>query len=358
MASGPASQIDVSSFDMLGASVVTATRSAINSRLGSFYDNTTIAAGALVHVHQVIPTQLLVAFSRRWTAATPSSTRAGYFSAYTEDTAPSWFLVGPSGGRTLIDNTPVIPIVTAVDSAVLVDATSREPQYIYLLHSVTQGSVTSGLLQHFRSATAGRIVPVNEEIVPGLPIQGVTFDKGVALTGAYVTVFGTDSDGHVFTARKLWNAVGVQGYKSAQRGTITTAWQFSTGTGWDTNAANAAPEPGLNSAGPVSYARWRGTHYLSTVVASGNNRSSQIYTQYTTRPWKAQGAPVALGSVSDGTYLGGTLQFQPTLGATAALINTPSSETAFPYLTAKKATNGSEQSIQVAWGVVQVPRMT
>jgi hypothetical protein len=372
MASNPAAQVLSSAVDLLGASIVTATRNATSSRLGAFYDNTTIAAGAPVHIHQISSTQMLAAFSRRWTTATPSTSNPGFFSDYTEHTTPSWFILGPSGARTLIDNTPVIPIVTPVDSAVLNAGTSVGTPYLYLLHSVTQGAQTSGLLQHFRVATGGRLVPVAEEVIPNLSAQGVSFDKGISTARGYLTVYGTDSDGHVFTARKRWSAVGVNSFTSARNpaGGGSLAWQFGTGSGWDPNPVNAAPEPGLRSDGPLSAAGWRKTLYLSTVqAASGGNMNAQIFTQLRTRSWVPLGTPiqgwdpgavtaakVPLGSTADGSYLGGTLQLQPSLGVPPTIINTPASETAFPYLTTTKVVTGVEHSLQVAWNALQIPR--
>ena len=373
MASSPAAQLLSSAVDLLGASIVTATPSASSARLGAFYDNTTIAAGAPVHIHQISSTQMLAAFSRRWTGATPSTSNPGYFSDYTEDTAPSWFILGPSGARTLIDSTPVIPIATRVDSATLNAGVSLGTQYLYLLHSATQGGQSSGLVQHFRVATAGRVVPVAEEVIPNLSAQGVSFDKGLSIGGGYLTAYGTDSDGHVFTAHKPWSAVGVNSFTSARNpaGGGSLAWQFGTGTGWDPNPMNAAPEPGLRSDGPLSIAGWRKTLYVSTVQAApvGGAMSAQIFTQpLQTRAWVPLGQPVQgwnpaaitaakvpLGSTADGSYLGGTLQLQPGLGVPAAVIAS-GAETAIPYLTVTKAASGAENSLQVAWNALQVPR--
>jgi len=38
------------------------------------------------------------------------------------------------------------------------------------------------------------------------------------------------------------------------------------------------------------------------------------------------------------------------------IINTPASETAFPYLTTTKVVTGVEHSLQVAWNALQIPR--
>lgn len=358
MASSPLVQVADASFDASGVSIATATRSSANSRFGTIYDNTILAAGAPVHVHTITPTQFLVAFSRRWTGATPSGSTPGHYSGYTEDLTPSWFLAGTTGARTLIDNSSAIPIRTPVDSATLVDGTSRAPDFVFILHSVTTGGVTNGLAQHFRIATAGRIVPVAEEVVPNLDDQGVTFDKGVAFTGSYLTVFGTDSDGHVFMARKPWTGLGVSGYTSNQRADGSLAWQFSTANGWDVNPANGSPEPGLLSAGPVSYARWRRNHYLATVQAQSDDRVAQIYSQFPSRPWTPMGSTVPLGSVADGSYLGGTLQLQSNLLVPPDLINTPGSETAFPFVTTTKTSADSEDALQVTWNALQIPRQT
>jgi len=54
-------------------------------------------------------------------------------------------------------------------------------------------------------------------------------------------------------------------------------------------------------------------------------------------------------------YLGGTLQLQPGLGVPAAVIAS-GAEMAIPYLTVTKAASGAENSLQVAWNALQVPR--
>lgn len=354
MGSSPAAQVDVSSFDQAGISVATATRSATNSRLGSFYDNTTIAAGAPVHVHPLSSTQFLATFARRWTAATPSPTQAGYFSAYAEDTHPSWFILGSSGARTLVDATPGVPVATpGVAAPTLTDGASMG-QYLYLLHSTSLG----GLVQHFRVGTNGRVVPVNEEVLPDLVSQGVTFDKGLALDHSYLTVFGSDSSGHVFLARKPWGQIGSLTYKSAKNGDGTHAWAYGTGSGWDANPANATPEPGLMTNGPISHVRWRRSHYVATVATQGSDQVGQVYSQFPSRPWVKQGAPVLLGSTSDGSYLGGTMQLQSNLLAPSALVNTPASETAIPYVTTQKVVSGVQHALTTTWGLLQLPRQT
>lgn len=357
MASSPVAQVATTSLDQQGISTVTATRSLDNTRLGSMYDNTTLAAGAPVHIHQIGSAQFLVTLARRWHSATPSTSQAGHYSAYTESQQPSWALVGPSGARTLIDSTPLIPLRTPVDSAQLVDGTSRAPDYVFLLHSATAGDQTSGLIQHFRVATAGRIVATGgEEVIPNLADQGVIFDRGLRLFGQYVTVFGADDDGNIFQARKLWNALGVDRVSSAQRGDSQLLWEFSTGTGWDIDPANAGPEVGLNSVGPVSYALWRKSHYIAVVQAQSDDRVAQIYTQTPARPWTKVGSPIPLGSVSDGSYLGGTAQLQPELLATQALIDSPAHATAIPYVVTTKTSAGDEDALQVTWDLLQIPR--
>lgn len=354
MASSPLAQVDASSFDQAGVSVATATRSASNSRLGTFYDNTTMAAGALVHVHPISSSQFLAAFARRWTTATPSPTQAGYFSAHTEDLTPTWFILGASGARTLVASSPAIPIATpGLGSPTLVDGTSLA-DYVFLLHS----TATGGLIQHFRVATAGRVVPVGEEVIPNLVSQGVSFDKGLAVDNNYITAFGTDADGNVYRARKPSGQIGGTYAQSATAAVsqLPLVWQYGTGSGWDSNPAHGAPEAGLNSLGPVSHVRWRRTHYLSTVANSGGNQVSQIYSRYPSRPWTKVGAPIPLGSGAN--YLGGTAQLQSNLLAPSAMINTPASETAIPYVTSTKVPSGALNAIHTAWNLLQIPRQT
>lgn len=357
MASSPVVQIPSTTSDLYGASIVTATRASSSAQLGTIYDNTELAAGSPVHFHPLTPTKFLVAFSRRWTAATPSATQVGFYSSYTEDLTPTWFIAGPTGARSLVSSTPSIPVQTPADTVRLRAGCSRAPGYIYLLHTATTGGVPVGLLQHFILSVTGRIVPMSEEIIPSA--GGAVFDKGVALTTPNITVFGSDSGGNVYQVRKPWGAIGVSSSFST-RANITTslAWQYGTAAGgWDPDPANAGPEPGLTTTGPVSYTLWRAnTRYLA-VTKGSTTMTAQVYTQKPGQPWIPQGAPVALGSTADGSYLGGTLQLQPMLGSPPATVDSGSA-TAFPYVTAVKQRVSSQDRIQVNWGNWQVPHQT
>lgn len=356
MASSPALQLPSTSVDLYGASVVTATRAASDNRRGVLYDNLVLAAGVPVHFHPISPTKFLVAFSRIWTAATPSATQLGFYSSYTESRVPSWFLADKTGWRGYVGSSPIIPVQTAIDSITLVDGCSRAPDYVYLLHSVEIGGVTQGLLQHFQMTVNGRMIPIAEELVPNLAGQGVSFDKGIAYTTPNLTVFGTDEDGNVFQVRKPWRAVGSSSYTSAQSGTTVTPWEYSTSTGWTTDPTQAAPEPGLNAAGPISQATWRKTTYLAITQTNGPAMSAQVFYEQPGQPWKKMGSPIALGSTADGSYLGGTLQLQSMLGPTPTMVGVPVSETAFPYCVATKSRVSSEDSLVVNWGLLQIPR--
>jgi hypothetical protein len=102
--------------------------------------------------------------------------------------------------------------------------------------------------------------------------------------------------------------------------------------------------------------RWRRTHYLSTVSTQGGNPVGQIYSRFPSRPWAKVGVPIPLGSGAN--YLGGTVQLQPNLLAPSAMINTPASDTAIPYVTSTKVASGVLNAIQTAWNVLQIPRQT
>lgn len=359
MATTSTAQIDPSTIDQLGASVVTATKSAANTRFGSIYDPVALAAGAPVHFHPMPDgSSFLTVFSRRWTAATPSTTRTGFYSAYTQDQHPSWFLAGASGAATAVSSTPAVPVATPADTVVLRDGTGRAPNYLYLLHTATTGGVAQGLVQHFRVDTSGRVVAVDEETVPSLTSPAVVFDKGVDFTTPNITVYGTDSSGNLYLARKPWGAIGSSGTDSSQRGKLSTDWEYHTGTGWSRSASDAGPLPGITSAGPVSVAMFRKTLYVSAVKASGAVRSAQVYSRKIGQKFTPLGSPVALGSTADGSYLGGTLQLQPQLLATSASVNTPASETAIPAVSSVKSRVSGQDSLIVSWSAVQIPRQS
>jgi hypothetical protein len=362
MASSPLAQIDASSIDQAGISVVTTTKSATNSRFGSIYDPTILAAGVPVHVHPMTNgTQFLVAFAQRWTAATASQTQPGFYSAYTIDPTPTWFLTDQTGARTSLGNTPAVPVVTPATSLTLRDGTGKAPDYLYLLHTATTGGVSNGLLQHFRVTSQGGVSAVNEEVIPNLASPAVTFDKGVDYNTTNITVYGTDASGNVYMARKPSGAVGASSTTDPKTNLTTSlGWQYFTGTGWSAKPTDAAPVSGLTSNGPVSVATYGNYRYISTVQASGPVMSAQVFSRYLgAKPgWQAQGSSVALGSTADGSYLGGTLQLQPLLLASASTVNSPASATAIPAVASIKSRVSSQDTLAVTWSALQIPRQS
>lgn len=180
----------------------------------------------------------------------------------------------------------------------------------------------------------------------------VRFDRGCYIEGQYLYVFGASAAGKVCLARKMWGRVGV----------TSTDWEYSTGSGWDTDATEVQQQNTttgkLNSVGPISaFSFDQNRVRIATVYSSGNSRYAQVYSRTNYMDWKPAGSPVLLGSVADGSYQGGTLQFHPQLRVVEALIDTPESTTAIPYCYTKKVFGTGNSGLRVNWGAWQISRL-
>ena len=320
-------QVPEVSVDSAGVSAITTNRSAFDSRLGMMYSPATLAAIQPVHFHPLTSNQYLALFSRRWHTATPSTVDPGRYSAYTEDTTPGWVrLLVPSGAWHLEGEDFAIPWQTPADTVVLTDASSRASEYLYLLASMTLDDVTTGVVAHWwYNSTTSALTALAEEIIPSVVLedeQEVVFDRGLWQRSPYLLALGWSSDDKMlYLARKPWYRIGTNrplANKQRMGGVITTGtdprWQYYTGSGWSFDGDDIGPVVDVTGApvtteGPVSVAHYRDRSWITTVAASGNDRSAVIYGTRGGSAWRQLGT-VPLGSTADGSYLGGTLQLQ------------------------------------------------
>lgn len=357
-------QVDSDSIDVTGVSVATSTPNVANPRLGRIYDPAVFAAAAPVWFHPVHDGSYLMVSARRWFSGTPVGGNPGVYSAHSEDLAPSWTLLdGPSGHRFAVPGFGVdIPITTTTDAPpTLVAAASRAPDYLYLLHSALINTVEVAILQRIRVAISGAVTVAAEEVLPSVTAGAdtVVFDAGLQYDTPYLHLYGTDTTGAVYRMRKSWAAVGSN--RSSSRFTITSGskvaglestWQYFHGTGFSTDPTEVAPLPTITTAGPMSFSAYRTGVLITTVNKSGSTYSGIGWLTRAGKPMTRVGPTVALGSSSDGSYLGGGIQLQPQLGANpAAAAMTAGVGAGIPYVVWTKATPSGNATLNTTWNI-------
>ena len=318
MATSPVVQVSPAAVDATGLSVATAAPGLTDPRMGTAFDPLRYAAAAPVWFHPLADGRHLMASSRHWHDTTPVGGMPGAYSAYTEDTEPSWVVLdGPSGTRTPVAGAGLsVPTRTAVSDRVLVGGASRPPDFFWLLSSATQGPAAVALLQRFDVDRAGVVTPGPEEVLPSAVTGSavVVFDKGLQYFTPFLHLYGTDSTGAVYVMRKSWARVGTNrstDQRPDSSGT-TPAWTFYTGTGFSTDATEAAPVPALSTVGPMSFGFYRKVVVATTVASSEGGYTGVFWHSRAGRPWAQAGDPVLLGTTE--SYIGG-VRLMSQLGA-------------------------------------------
>lgn len=179
----------------------------------------------------------------------------------------------------------------------------------------------------------------------------VTFDKGVFLLNRHLIVFGSTPAGRVCMARKEWGRIGI----------ASTPWEYYTGTGWSSDPSEVQQVTTttglLTTVGPISaFSLGNGRVRISAVNAVGSLRYAQVYSLTPDFQWKP-GSQLQIGSADDGSYQGGTLQFQSQLRVVEDLIDTPNNVTAVPYCFTKKVFGAGTSGLRVTWGAWQISRL-
>ena len=383
MATSPLIQIPTSAIDAVGLSITTAIKSATDPRPGHIYESTNLAAAVPVHFHPTVSpamggTSFLMLNSQRWTAATLSASHPGAYTAFTPTSVPNWVQINAATGiKTTINGAFDIPMKTP-GTAALTAAVSRGVDMFWTLNEVTNGDITSAVVQHWHNNTAINTINLkSEETIP----QGTNGDDAVLFTAGlqwsstttpYMYAYGTGSStNHVYAARKAWARVG---YVTTSSQTLDTQWEYFNGTGWGYDPTDIAPvqtaSGPLISTGPLSFghhALQRGSagmskgltgyNFVSTVQSDGSARSAQIYSSLGGRPWTPIGDPITLGTFGS-TYLGATLQFQQQVGPNPTMIDSANSAAAIPYVSSILSVVSGASSIVNNWGLLQVPRLS
>lgn len=351
MATSPLSTVAASSLDLSGLSTVTSPYNVSDPRAGSVYDNVTLAGVQPVWFHPFRDGTHLMLARRVWSAATPVGGTPQVYSAYTESVIPSWWKVnGASGQRTAMPNSPTLR--TPVTSAVLVAADSRPADLLWVLYSVVINSQPQAVLQMWHIDNNNAVTLAGEEILPSA--GGIVFDKGTRYDDKMLHVYGTSSDGTLHRIRKLWNRIGF----NKPRDAVATGgpvdggtWEYYTGSSWSKDPTELAPiQAGVTSVGPVSFGSWRTQTYMSVVLANGSERTGSFWSQNMGRPWVDQGGNVALGSVADGSYLGGGVELQNQVQANSAALAT-GVNAGIPYCLTRRVGTSGHYSLTVSWAI-------
>jgi hypothetical protein len=381
MSTSPLQQIPSTAVDVAGLSVSTLIKSPTDPRPGHIYDSTNLAAAVPIHFHPTTNPSMggnnyLMLNSQRWTSAMVSTTNPGAYTAYTPISVPNWVQVNAAtGARTTINSGFEIPMTTPNTSRTLTAASSRGTDLFWTLNSVVNGSETSAVVQQWHNNTVINTINLRgEETIP----QGtngsdtVNFSAGLqwsSTTAPYMYFYGTGSSTHqVYMARKSWSRVGHTGTPTRP---LDTQWEFFNGRGWVTDATALQPiqtaSGPLVSVGPLSFGHYGmtraqsgmrnnavGYNFMSTVQASGTARSAQIYSSLGGRSWQTVGSPISLGTAGS-TYMGGTLQLNGHVGPNPDMVT---GATALPYCYTLMQTSGGASSLQVNWGLLQVPQLS
>ena len=349
----PVSQVASTSIDTAGISVATAPPSADNPRAGTIYDPAILAAAVPIWFHPTRKGHYLMLAAKRWYDATPDGGTPGGYTAYTEDTAPSWLLIdGPTATRFPIPGYPVHPpIRTSVTSATLVGAVSRPPLYLYMLHKVVIAGSDQAVLQYVYASATDSVEVCAEEVLPTVEVDGdiIVFNQGIEYATPYLHLYGTDSTGRLYRIRKSWGEVGVNKPNpnrhigpNAPRG-----WEYYAGWGYSYDSAELAPLVGPTSDGPVSFALYRNATLMSTVRKDGDDYTGRLWVSKAGRPWVDQKASIVLGTGD--AYVGAGLRLMPLLGADSTSVG--SAAAGVPYLVTTYSEESGVSRLLNTWDV-------
>ena len=251
----------LTSLDNAGLSVTTSSPVTGSPGVGSLYDTKTLAAAAPAWLMPLasaqsqtqasvpgVNQQELVQFmarhnvpaylainAQRVYAATRSASTPGALSTYETDTTPTWVLFNPSNGSRLTTGAAGLDLavpVSKLGQSTLTAALSYH-QLLWTL-GVTDGQAQ---LRSFHLSSWGGVNPVNQELLAPLPpaegsVDQVNWTMGLNRVGNHLQVYGTDSTGRIYAARKAYSSVGSNDFKQTNAGpsphTADHRWYYLT----------------------------------------------------------------------------------------------------------------------------------
>lgn len=347
MATTPLATVPATAIDTTGITSATSAPSASDPRVGTAY-NTALPAATPIWFHPCKDGSQLMINSRAWSAATQVGTTPGIYSTFTETTLPTWAFI--KGGLSVPVPGPIDFKTSGLSAQRVTAACSRAPELLWLLHTATLATQRVAVMQHWDVNTNGSLSRMGEEVLPSTAT--VIFDKGIEYATPYLNVYGTDSSGNLYRIRKGWARIGYNQTNPTK--TISPraqVWEYYSGTGWSEDPTTLAPvQAGLTSAGPVSFSYYRNQIIMATVTKTGTVYAGQFWAQKSGMTWNPVGTPIALGDSSDGTYLGGTVQFINQLGADPTALAT-GVNAGLLYVSAQLVSASGHNSLLNSWGI-------
>lgn len=369
-------QIPSGSYDNSAVSIVVANRNPSDPRKGMFFDSE-FAVASPIYFQDLGNGKFFGIFSERWHTVSRASdaSDSNLFDSHVVDYTPSWTIFdGASGHRTSIPghygNTP--PSNIPCDSRSVVGACSRANYYLFMLQRYIVSDQSFGVVSHFHiNPVTFEVNLLGEEKIPSVVVGEdlIVFDQGIRYDSAYLNVAGRDSMGRIYMARKNWGDVGRPGgfeYQS-EKGWIQDPASFPSDDPRSQRiiAPLRASRGELISAGPVSFADYRGRTWISvvnhTVVTEGEGEAAVTTTEASAQifmsrglwdAWTPMGLPYDLGVVGS-TYLGGTLYFQPGLRINAARFS-DFSVTGIPVVYSVKRVVDDAEAMDINWELFPV----
>lgn len=345
MATSPPIQVPAHSYDDSAVSVVVANRNSADPRPGAFFDSD-FAAASPVYFHVLGGGKVFGVFSERWYSAATDSSDPILFSDYAVDANPSWAIFDGANGHHL--SVPgqygINPPTGISPDRKLMGACSRTNSYLYLLQSATVSGETFGIVSHYHiNPVTWQVNLLGEDKLSNVSVgeETVIFDLGVKYNSIYLTFIGRDSQNRLYLARKNWGHIGQ-----------VPKVEYQSDKGWSEDHSKLVPlrtpTGTLTSAGPVSFADYRGRSYMAVVLDDAGEMSAQVYSSGGLwDSWTPQKNPYYLGTQGT-SYLGGTVYLQPALRANPPVVSS-SAVTGIPLVYAKKKTSGDNAGIEIVW---------
>jgi len=329
MATDTADQVLSDSVDSAGVSIVTATRTVDNPRLGSIYNPDTLAAADPVWFHRAHDGRYLALFRMRWHTATAADTTGPtLYSDYIETSIPCYAWINPTTG--VADGPHPWPGLDALSAAV-----SRD-NYMFTLGLDANGNAA---VQHIVFTRLGGLQFHNQEVVPA------GYYLGLHIDGRYLYVYGIGDDGYLARVRRNWGRIGINDPQMP--------WEYETPKGWTADPDEAASMPGdLPADGPCSVGKFRDRLYVMTTRNVVDDWQGVLYSARPVDPvWKPVSAPpIDLGD--DDTYLGGTAYLQSQLVPRPEALG--GARAGFCWVSSTRLEIGSDEAMVTRWGIVSV----
>lgn len=342
-------QVLSDSIDSKGLSIVTSAKDPDIPKCGSIYDLSLLACGHLVHVHPRTDGSYLAVFKQRWYNAVSSVVLPGYFSAFDEDPAPYWVVIDSQGFlKTDTVEGGVQSFVPYSDS--FVRGCYSRSNYLFMVHRRDGNGFVQ--VHNTMQPITGLTQMIGEEFVPTNDYY--IFDMGVYCQESYLVVVGRDSENNLYQARKKWGTVG--GFVNKVK---DITWEYQNSKGWFTDIDSMEPMKKWNgdylkSEAPVSFAEYRGSWYISTVV---DGYSTLYSLRHHAEGWKTTGILQSLGEVGS-TYQGSGsgLYLQPHLPVSSEYLasnNLLGKTLNFPAIFNTYHVSDDDESLKTQWVLLQ-----